>query len=102
MRVFCKVGDADKNGGHKGKVDGDLRQDIAYQFKHGCAIAARLQTGKPLGIAGNRLTNAGESAVAIRRVSGSAARIRYGVKNVVSADTATAMGYRKPLVTRKD
>src|SRR5260363_192337 len=52
MRVFCKVGDADKNGGHKGKVDGDLRQDIAYQFKHGCAIAARLQTGKPLGIAG--------------------------------------------------
>src|SRR5260363_345640 len=59
MRVFCKVGDADKNGGHKGKVDGDLRQDIAYQFKHGCAIAARLQTGKPLGIAGKEADQCG-------------------------------------------
>ena len=32
-------------------------------------------------------------------MSGSAARIRYGVNNVVSADTATAIGYRNALVT---
>src|SRR5476649_1995646 len=39
---------------------------------------------------------------AMRRVIGSAALIRYGVNSVVNAETATAIGYRKLLVTFSD
>ena len=39
---------------------------------------------------------------AMRRVIGSAALIRYGVNSVVNAETATAIGYKKPLVTFSD